>query len=599
MATQYSKVKSPPKSVTTVRNGLNQMVLNTMATISEIVGSTLGPGGKVVIIERQEIGMPNIITKDGVTVFKSLGFSNPTQHAIMEAARDGAAKTAHDAGDGTTTCAILSESIVRNVQEFCIKNPKVSPQKAVRTLERLFKTSIEPLVRKQAFKVAKDTQYSIAKVSANGDSELADAVIKCFELVGDDGNVTISEISGESEYKVEKIEGFPIPRGYEDTMGKFYHEYINDSTNQRVLLERPFFVLYFGVINDIQSIVGLAQILEHKWQIHNKSPNVVMVATGFSENVIANLATNFKAPNGLKIVPVVAPLSQMPNGQLDFLEDLSAITGAVVFNPISEPLPGLLPEQEIEEFDECIFGGGDVSMFEMYRNKSTIIGKCDEELVLARVDVLKTQAKSASSQLDKSIIEERIGKITGGIARLIVSGSSSGEIREKKDRAEDAVRAVQGALSHGCLPAGGWTLAKITTELPKIKDLNDQDKDIVNKILVPSLLEPIRRLYSNIGLNNEEVDANIRTLTGNASNQTSKTASIYDCMANEWVNAKDAGLLDSTPAVLEAVRNSLSIASQLVTLGGCVVYHRDAELERQEAREALSFERSSNTSLED
>lgn len=597
MSTSYSKVKTPPKQITVAKAGLNALVLETMATISEVVGSTLGPGGKVVIIERQEVGMPNIVTKDGVTVFKSLGFANPTKHAIMEVARDAASKTAHDAGDGTSNCSVLSEAIVRNVQTFTTNNPDhVSPQKAIRTIENLFKSIIEPSVTKLAFAAGKGTLHSIAKVSANGDSDLADAVVECFNLVGDDGNVTISEISGGSEYKVEKIEGFPIPRGYEDTMGKFYNEFINDKANQRVFIEKPCFVLYHGSINDLQTLVGISNILGQSWQTKNHTPNVVIVATGFSENVIGNLAYNFQQ-NGLKILPVIAPLSPMPNGQLDFLEDLSSVTGAIVFNPINNPLPGNLTEIECHEYDVDTFGGG-IQAFEMYRNKSTIIGKLDDELILERVDILKIQAKSATSILDKSIIEERIGKITGGIARLIVSGSSSGEIREKKDRAEDAVRAVQGALVKGCLPAGGWTLAKLISILDNHKGAKIEE-DVIKSVLIPSFQDPIKKLYENIGLNAEEVQTTLTALIDKANSaKSAKDAVIYDCLNLEWVNAKQSGLLDSTPAVLEAIRNSLSIASLLGMLGGVIVFFRDSTLEREEAHAAMAFDRASNTALD-
>jgi chaperonin GroEL len=595
MTTEYSKVKSPPKKISTRLENLDEVVGKTMSVISNIVGSTLGPGGRLVILERQEVNLPNVITKDGVTVFKSLGFQDPTAHAIMEAARDAASKTAHDAGDGTTTATILAESIVRHMAAFCKANPHVSPQKAVRTLEAVFKTKLEPLIKKLSMKANKSLLKAVAKISANGDEKLAKAVMECFELVGDDGNVTITELSGDSEYRVEKIEGYPIPRGYDDSCGKFYNEFINDKANQKIWLEKPSFVLYFGMINDIQTLIGVSGMIFEAWQENNYSPNVVLVATGFSESVLAMLASSFgdSSGNAIRMVPMIAPLSPMPNAQKDFLDDLSAVTGATVFDPLNNPLPA----PNVQEFDLDHLGNN-VRAFEMFRTKATILGQCAEELIVERVEQLKAQAANATSILDKSILEERIGKITGGIARLIVVGSSSGEIREKKDRAEDAVRSVQGAVQHGCLPGGGWTLIKLVEFIrDESNGCVDSDGAVVG-ILCPALQEPVKRLFSNVGFNKDETVALIAKLV-ESSKLSTKEALVFDCLEHKEVVAKDSGLLDSTPAVLEALRNSLSIASLLGTLGGCVVYHRDADLERHEAIQNNQFLRDANQPLDE
>ena len=591
MATQYSKVKSPPKVIKTQKSNLDSMVLDTMETISDIVGSTLGPGGKVVIIERQEVGLPNIITKDGVTVFKALGFRDPTKHAIMEAARDAASKTAHDAGDGTTCSSVLSEAIVRRTIEFTRANKKVSPQKAVRILENVFNTKVEPFIKKISMKATKPMLNAVAKVSANGDQALADAVVECFDLVGDDGNVTITELSGPSEYKVERIEGYPIPRGYDEVMGRFYPSFINDKANQRVFVEKPLFILYFGAINDIYTIAGIANIVGTSWQKNNTSPNVVLMATGFSESVMANLAHNFSVGENLKVIPLSIPLSPITNGQKELLDDLSAVTGATVFDPLNNPLPGL----DVLEFDMGHLGG--VSSFEMLRAKSTIIGFNSEELIMERAEILKVQSENANSILDKSITEERLAKMIGGIAKLTIVGSSYGEIREKKDRADDAIRSLQGAVKHGCLPAGGWTLIKVIDYLKNPKTQALDPDGVIEHILIPALQEPVNRLLSNVGFSTEETDEILLGLYKEAS-KDAKTARIYDCLGMQWVVAKDAGLLDSTPAVLEAIRNSLSIASLLGTLGGCIVYVRDDELERREAQSTNSFLRDAETDLD-
>ncbi len=605
--TQYQKVHSPAKKITTQDQNLQEIVLKTMSTIANAVGSTLGPGGRQVLIEQQELGLPNLITKDGVTVFKSLGFKDPTQHVIMEAARDAAARTATEAGDGTTTATILADAIVQRMVSYCRDNPHVSPQKVIRTLKSTFKTVIEPAVKKLAIKANSSTRqgrrllHNVAMVSANGDEALADAVLECFDIVGDEGNVTLSELAGPSEYQVEHIEGYPIPTGFDDSCQKFYDLFLNDRVNQRVYLEKPVFVLYHGVINDVMTLGGVTGMVWQAWQESAFSPNVVVAATGFSEQVRGVLAGNFQNKASLNIVPLVVPLSPIPNGQKHLLEDLSAITGATIFDPIDNPLPPpnvILKSAQVSDGFDLDHLGHNVESFEMLRTKSTIVGRCDEDLVLERAEDLKTQARSAESILDKAIIEERIGKLTGGIAKLIVVGSSAGEIREGKDRAEDAVRAVQGTVKHGCLPGGAWTLLKLAQVLRDM--VTNQGYDAVNEVILAGALEqPFFRLLENVGLTREEQSDVYGKVSHNAFWVKSQNAIIYDALTGEYVNAVKAGLLDSTSAVLEAIRNSLSIASLLGTLGACVTFYRDQELEREEARATSDFLRNSSVNEAD
>jgi chaperonin GroEL len=581
---QYQKVKSVAKKIQTRGDALDRTILQTMKTISSIVGATLGPGGRQVLIERQEHNLPPMVTKDGVTVFRSLGFEDAATHCIMEAARDASVRTASEAGDGTTTATILAEAVVRLTKAYSEKNPRVSPQRVVRRLEKIFKVHIEPSLRRQAIKADMTTTegrallQNVASVSANGDTDLAEAVMTCFDLVGDDGNVTISELSGASKYEVERIEGFPIGIGYEESCAKFYPKFVNDPANQRVLLERPTFVVYHGRIQDPQSLFNLLSKIGYGFESQAIGPNVVLVATGFSESVLGYLGMMFPEAGALNVFPLLAPQSPFPNGQLNFLLDLCAVTGANLMDPMNLPFE----QAELKDF-------GKATIFESYRFRSNVVGKPNEDLLLLRVDELQTNLARAESQLDTIYLQERIGKLTGGIARLKVIGASNGELKEKRDRAEDAVCAVRGAIKHGCLPGGGWALLKLMNEL---KDFEDP---ILNEVLIPALFEPVRRLLENVGLT-EENDDEFRAILAPIllSLQNGQEPVVYDCLEGKHVFAKEDGILDSTPAVLEAIRNSLSIASLLGTLGGTVVFKRDLETERTEARDMANFNRDSN-----
>lgn len=599
---QYAKAKSVSKEILSRGPALKALILKTMKICSEVVGSTLGPGGMSVVIERQEERLPPMITKDGVTVFRNLGFDDSAAHVLMEAARDASVRTAAEAGDGTTTATILAEALVRKTMEFCDANPKVSPQRVVRTLEKGFKLVVEPWIRTHVLKASlssvggRGRLHAVAKVSANGDVPLADAVLQCFDLTGDEGNVTIVEASGPSGYEVERIEGYPVFKGYEDCCGKFYQQFINDPGRQMVTLDRPTYILYHGRLNDIYSCLPIFEKIDAAAQAGQISPNVVLVATGFSEVTLAHLATNFRISNTINVYPLVAPLNQMQTGQYDFLRDLAALSGGRIFDPLNAPLDNA-------ELDQL----GQTNSFEAGRFRSTVLGFREELLVLERVDELKTQLKGEISDLDRSLIQERIGKISGGIAKLKVVGSSSGEVREKRDRAEDAICAVRGALKHGALPAGGWALLKLRAHLDSL-DLLEGEKftsiehQIFREVLGAALTVPVERLFSNAGYTQEECESAVATMLAPSDMSVppgQEDLLVFDLLEGEMVDCLRAGLLDSTPAVLEAIRNSISIASLLGTCGGTVVFKRDLGVERQEARDTQEFLRNANVSEAD
>jgi chaperonin GroEL len=580
LSVQYQKVKSVAKQMLTRGPELQKLILKTMKTCSDLVGSTLGPGGMSVVIERQEPGLPPVVTKDGVTVFRALGFENSTAQVLMEAARDASIRTAADAGDGTTTSAILAESLVRRTQEFCLKYPEISPQLVVRQLQSLFDDVIEPDIKKLARPADLSSEdgrkllHGVARISANGDSKLADAVMNCFDVTGDDGNVTIIDSSGPSEYLVERIDGYPVPIGYEDCCGPFFPEFINDVGSQQCVLEKPLFLLYHGSISDYNQIWSILQLVAAEASDNRCSPNIVIAATGFSETVLANMAASFKMPNGVRPFPLRTPLTAIKSGQHDFLLDLAALTGTKVYNPLTD---GLASVQRLEDF-----GTGPTS-FEASRFRSTVIGYRDEILVLERVDEINKQLSGADlSEYDRTMLRERLAKLTSGIAKLIVRGSSNGEVKEKRDRAEDAVCAVRGALKYGVLPGGGHVLTYLAHDM--LYETGDLRAKVAQEIMRPALLEPVQRLFTNAGYHPENVVPLM--------NRIESREDVFDIMEQKWVPVWDS-VYDSVPAVREAIRNSISIAGLLGTCGGTVVFGRDADLERSEASQTADWLRNS------
>jgi chaperonin GroEL len=569
------KVKTSAKIFTSDLNRLEKTIVTTVDKIANIVGCSLGPGGRNVIIESDLPGIPNKNTKDGVSIFKSLGANDPHEHLIIEQMRDVAVRTVNEAGDGTTTATVISSAFIKNIFNFCKNNRKFSPQKITRIINNMLHDDMLPYIEKNSIKINSKNQgllEKVATISANGDKEMAKAVMEAFEMVGygSSSHVTIQEISGPHGYQVKLIEGFPITKGYEESIGKFHSAFINDQANQRCTLEKPLFVLFDGKINDIVQIQDiLGKIGEEYVSGKSDFKNVVIVAHSFADSVLTNLSFNFPNPNTINVVPLSTPLSPIANAELEFLMDVSAFTGAKIFN-MNNPLS----DAEPTDF------GQNMERIEIYRFRTTIVGDSDPMNIELRVDQLKKQSQTSESKIEKLILEERIGKLTNGIAQLKILGSSNGELKERSDRAEDAVCAVRSAITRGCLPGGCRILINMAL------DLQDKYKDdsIVNEILVPSLFEPFMKLLQNAGYNEEEIEELLEKMINDKK-------SVYDVENQIFGDPKELGLFDATLAVEQALKNAVSISSVMGTLGGIVAFPRDKQLEDQFARDEANFER--------
>lgn len=587
---QYMKPKSAAKISLSRGPKLQQKVLAVMREISSIVGSTLGPGGCPVLIEDPREGMPVIVTKDGVTVHQHLGFQDSIEQAVLEAARSAAVRTAEQAGDGTTCSTILSEAIVARTIAFSVANPTFSPQKGVRYLQEFFSRDIEPAIKSWSTKidfgtdVGKSMAHSVASISANGDTDLADAVVEAFSIVGDSGNVTITEADGDSRYEVEQIKGYKVFSGYEQSCKNLAAMFINDRSKARIITKSPVVVIYNGMLNNenlllpiLQKILAAANARDSKY-----TQNVVIVAHGFSDAVIGLMGSNCEKGNTLNCYPVVTPRTTRTDGQLSLLEDLAALTNGVILDPINRPLTN--PDLTVEDL------GGGLEYVEIFKGDCSFVGHANDDILLKRVDELKELLKSPESKLDKILYEERIAKLVGGIAKLTIYGNSPADIRERKDRADDAVCAIRGAIKDGCLPGGCWTLLRLAHGINIVPNTHDDIRlKFLKDVLGEALVQPFHVLLENIGLSGDEIahagKGMVNALIDN------KYSTVFDGINLHHVDAFKAGILDSTPAVMEAIRNSISIAGHLGILGGIIVFPRDRELEMAEAKNNQAFQR--------
>jgi chaperonin GroEL len=299
--------------------------------------------------------------------------------------------------------------------------------------------------------------------------------------------------------------------------------------------------------------------------------------------VLGDLKVNWDHPKStVKVVPLLSPPSILDNGRKQFLLDLQAYTGAPVFDPISKPLTELNPI--------TLMAGNRATYFECTRFRSSVVVNEDEALIDARVEELKHQLKKPESQYEENELNVRIGKLTSGIARLTISAPSSGESREKRDRAEDAWMAIRAAIKHGAVPGGGFTLVKASADMVALS-LNCQDEStkIALDILADALVKPVEVLYGNYGYSPEDTHKMVLALF-KAEEQT------FDIAQQQWVNKND--LLDSLPAVTEAIRSSISVAGLLATVGGIIAFSRNAEADAEEQKYARRFEEAINTPLE-
>jgi chaperonin GroEL len=352
--------------------------------------------------------------------------------------------------------------------------------------------------------------------------------------------------------------------GFEESIGKLHTAFINDTANQRCFLEKPLFLLYDGNMNDLMAVLPLMENLGKKYIEEGNSDykNIVIFSHGYSENVLTQLAFNFSNPNTLNVLPMITPMQQFLNSQTHFLHDLAAFTGAKVF--------GLKDQVHQATLNDL---GKGMETFEAYRFRSTVVGDPDPINVEFRADELKTMMQSAEGAAEKILLEERIGKITNGIAKLTIYGGSNGELKEAHDRCEDAVCAVRSAITYGAVP-GGCRLSidmalKLQQELP--------DGDPAKEVLLPSLMALPMKLLDNAGYRDGQGEEIIEKLIENGD-------ILYDIENELFGKAEELGLFDAAKAVSESLSNAVSIACILGTMGGIVAFPRDPVFERSEAK---------------
>lgn len=560
--------KSKAKHITADKQTIKDIVTNTLDKMSTIVGATLGPGGRPVLIERD--GLSPLITKDGVTVAKSLGVDNAEANIIVDAAKEICLKTAKEAGDGTTTAIVLANSITKHGLNFLASNPKYNPQRMVNELQELYSSLIVPFLKDNAKTISgRDELVNVARISANGDKEIAIAAVDAVLAAGDDGHVLIEEAQG-NQLRVETIDGFIVTSGLKD-IGAVGRIFINDKSNQQVKMDKGLVFLYDGTINDLKVPGAIQQAIEGTELF---GLPIMVFAHGFADVVIDAFAKTTKG--GYTVVPVKTPMSGAANSRSSFLLDMSAYSGATVYDP------GNI-DKFIEEDESDGFGTFDNAKVGMYESVVTAVP--DTERLDARVAELKHLMSTSPSDFDKMHIKASIGKLTGGISTIWVGGGSELEAREKRDRVEDAVEAVKSAIAEGITPGG----CAVQLTLSHMISMHEQKKPSWD-IMALALSDPFTLLLTNCGESVDEVWPILGPHIHASAVARQMPTMVFDANQHVIVNSMEAGIIEPAKVCRVTIGNALSVASLLVTLGGIVVVPRDSGLENQLALSKQAFQ---------
>lgn len=556
--------KSKAKRITVKKDEVRKIIHQTIDDMATIVGATLGPGGNPVLIERD--GLSPLITKDGVTVAKSLGVENAEANIIIDAAKEICLKTAKEAGDGTTTAIVLANAITKHGLSFLNNNPKYNPQRMSNELNELYSQIIVPYLKDSANAVkGREELVNVAKISANGDQRIAEAAVDAVIAAGEDGHVLIEEAQGD-QLRVETMDGFIVTSGLRD-IGAVGRAFINDRANQQVKMDRGLIFLYDGTLNDLKVPSAIQQTIENS---DYYGLPIMVFAHGFADVVIEAFGKTTKG--GYTVVPVKTPMSGAANSRSSFLLDMSAYSGATVYDPASV-------DKFYEEDGTTGFGAFDNAKVGMY--ESVVSAIPDSDKIDARITELKHLMQTSPSDFDKMHIKAAIGKLTGGISTIWVGGGSELEAREKRDRVEDAVEAVKSAIAEGIVPGG----CAIQLKLSSIIANHPYRKDSWN-IMAAALREPFKLLLNNCGENPEDIWPELQN-SFNSSNSVPRR--VFDANTHSIVDAMEAGIIEPAKVCRVTIGNALSVASLLITLGGIVVVPRDSNLENQLALSKQAF----------
>ncbi len=505
--------------------------------LADAVKVTLGPKGRNVILDKK-FGSPSI-TKDGVSVAKEIELKDPVENMGAQLVKEVASKTADQAGDGTTTATVLTQAIfnagLKNVAAGA------NPMDLKRGIDKAVTAIVENL-RSQSKKINDNKEIAqVATISANNDFEIGKMIADAMEKVGKDGVITVEEAKG-TETEVKTVEGMQFDRGY---LSPYF---VTNTEKMEVELDAPYVLIYD---KKVSSMKELLPVLE---QVVQTGKPLVIIAEDVDGEALATLVVN-KIRGALKIAAVKAP--GFGDRRKAMLEDIAVLTGGTV---ISEEGGYKLENATLEHL------GTAEKMIIDKDNTIVVNGKGKKEDIKSRINQIKAQMENTTSDYDKEKLQERLAKLSGGVAIMYIGAATETEMKEKKDRVDDALHATRAAVEEGIVPGGGIALIRASEVLDKVVTLNEDEKTGVNIIRI-AIESPLRTIVANSGLEGSVIVQKVKE---------GKADYGYNAREGKYENFFAAGIIDPTKVTRLALENAASVASLLLTTE-CVVADQPEE----------------------
>jgi chaperonin GroEL len=504
-----------------------EKLLRGVDILADAVQVTLGPKGRNVVIDKS-FGAPRT-TKDGVTVAKEIELGDKFENMGAQMVREVASKTNDAAGDGTTTATVLARAIVREGSKSVAAG--MNPMDLKRGIEKAVEAVVSDL-KKRSKKVKSNEEIGqVGTISANGDKEVGEMIAKAMAKVGNEGVITVEEAKT-AETELEVVEGMQFDRGYISPY------FITNAEKMVAELSEPYILIHEKKLGSLQPMLPILEAV-----VQGGRP-LLIIAEEIEGEALATLVVN-KLRGGLKVAAVKAP--GFGDRRKAMLEDIAIVTGGQV---ISEDLGIKLENVKLNML-------GTAKKVRIDKDNTTIIdGAGKKNDIQSRVGQIKSQIEETTSDYDKEKLQERLAKLAGGVAVIRVGGATEVEVKEKKDRVDDALNATKAAVEEGIVPGGGTALLYATKALSGLTGENeDQTQGIA--IVRKAIQSPIRQIVENSG-----VEASI--VVGKLLEQKSHTFG-WDAQGEKYVDFIDAGIVDPTKVVRIALQNASSVAALLIT----------------------------------
>ncbi|MBP3546687.1 MAG: chaperonin GroEL [Alphaproteobacteria bacterium] len=508
-------------------NEARSKMLNGVSILAKTVKVTLGPKGRNVILDKS-FGAPKI-TKDGVSVAKEIELADKFENMGAQLVKEVAQKTADKAGDGTTTATVLAEAIIKEGCKAVAAG--MNPMDLKRGIDMAVEAVVEDVKsRSTAIKTSEEIAQ-VGTISANGDRTIGEYLAQAMEKVGNEGVITVEDAKG-LETELEVVEGMQFDRGY---LSPYF---VTNPEKMNCEYDNPFILLYDKKLSNLQPLVPVLEAI-----VQSARP-LLIIAEDIEGEALATLVVN-RIRGGLKVCAVKAP--GFGDRRKAMLEDIAILTGGQV---ISEDLGMKLENITLDML-------GTSKKVEITKDDTTIIdGDGVKELIKARVEQIRKQIEETSSDYDREKLQERLAKLSGGVAVIKVGGASEVEVKEKKDRIDDALHATRAAVKEGVVAGGGVALLYATRALDKVNPEN-QDQRVGVEIIRKAIQAPIRQIAENAGVDGAVVAGKVL--------ESKDTNFGYNAQSGEYVDMVKSGIIDPTKVVRTALQDAASVGGLLIT----------------------------------